>query len=351
MLCIHSSERYMKKLLRSVALLFTVLLLPGCSSVQPENVPAEVSSSASKKQVQVQESLEQLPSELSIPHFASMRLEGSGLTLASVALKNDAYTRYNIYYYSNGLKITGILNIPTGDGPFPLLIFNHGFVAVSVYTQGRGLKREQDYMAKQGFAVLHTDYRGHAGSDESPMMEKVYDGNLEYAMDSANAILAVREANLPQIDATNVGMLGHSLGGGVTLAVLTAHPELVDAAVLYAPVNSHVYENFVRWRAEREEGDRTIEQFGMYDEKPEIWDNLSPASFIDTIRAPILLFHGDKDKDVPKAWSDGLAADLKAHGKDIEYIEYAGEGHEFSFQWTDFMKRTAEFLQKNVKTF
>lgn len=279
-----------------------------------------------------------------------MTLSGTELTLDDVLLKNDAYTRYAIHYRSNGLKITGMLLIPVGKGPFPLVILNHGYIATSVYTSGRGLKREQDYLAREGFAVLHTDYRGHAGSDPSPMTEDVYDGNLEYAMDSANAILAVRAAHLPTIDARHVGMLGHSLGGGVTLAVLTGRPDLVDAAVLYAPVSSHVWDNFVRWRSERDEGDRTIEEFGTYEDDPATWDRLSPASFLDRIRAPILLFHGDKDATVPQAWSDHLAADLQAAGKDITYTVLPGEDHEFINAWPTFMRHVSAFFHERLLT-
>ena len=293
--------------------------------------------------------LELLPSELSLPHFRSMRLEGTDFTLGDVQSRTNAYTRYTITYRSNGLLISGIMNIPTGPGPHPLLILNHGYIAPSIYTNGRGLKREQDYLARQGFAVLHTDYRGHAFSDESPMVEKVYDGSLEYALDSLNAIHAVRAAALPQIDAKRVGMMGHSLGGGVTLAVATAHPEMIDAIVLYAPVHGDVWENFTRWRAEREEGDRTIEQFGTREEHPETWDQLSPQTFLSNIDDPVLLFQGDKDKDVPKAWSDHLAQKLKDAGRDVTYIEYPYEGHEFATQWSDFMQKTAEFFSTHLE--
>ncbi len=292
--------------------------------------------------------LEALPSVLSIPHFSQMRLSGTGLVLERVITKNAAYVQHAIHYSSNGLEISGILNIPEGPGPFPLLIFNHGHISPSIYTRGRGLRREQDYLARAGFAVLHTDYRGHGASDESPMLEKTYDGNLEYAMDSINAVLAVRAANLPRIDAYHVGMLGHSLGGGVTLAVLTSHPEIVDAAVLYAPVHANVWENFNRWRREREKDDRTEELSGTLESNPDFWRNLSPQTFLQNISVPVLLFHGDRDKDVPKAWSDDLAQRLRDLGKNITYVEYAGEGHEYGPKWTDFMEKTAEFFHEHL---
>ncbi len=327
------------------------LLFAGCTqhissdpSISASSSIVSRSSASSAKT----EALEPLPSTLSIPHFSKMRLSGTGLTLQKVLAENDAYTRYDIQYFSNGLRISGIMNIPKGTGPFPLLILNHGYIDPKIYTQGRGLKREQDYLARAGFAILHTDYRGHADSDPSPMIEKAYDGNLEYAMDSANAILAVRATKLPSVDTMKVGMLGHSMGGGVTLALLTGRPDLVDTAVLYAPVNADVWENFTRWREKREDDDETVKINGTKETNPELWKNLSPETFLKDIRAPILLFQGSKDKDVPQEWSDELADNLRALGKDITYTEYAAEGHEFATQWTSFMKDTAEFFRREL---
>lgn len=313
---------------------------PAAPIIEPEPKPNPV--------VIEDQTIEELPSTLSIPHFGKMKLVGSNLTFDKVLEKNDVYTKHAISYLSNGLKITGVFLIPNAQKPHPLLIFNHGYIDPAIYTQGRGLKREEDYMAKQGFAVFHPDYRGHAGSDESPMTAKVYDGNLEYAMDSANAILAVREAKIPNVDASKVGMLGHSMGGGVTMAIMTARPELIDAAVLYAPVHARVWENFVRWRAEREEGDRTIAEFGTYDEKPDVWNALSPDTFLGDVTIPILLFQGTKDKDVPFAWADELNTRLTELKRDITYERYEDEGHEFSFMWTDFMKKTAAFFKAHL---
>ncbi len=327
-------------------LFVTLIILTACSTppaapvIEPEPTPVVLED----------QKVEQLPSTLSIEHFGRMKLVGTGLTLDRVMERHDTYNKYAVSYLSNGLKITGVFLIPMSDEPHPLLIFNHGYIAPSVYTQGRGLKREQDYMARQGFAVLHTDYRGHAGSDESPMTEKVYDGALEYAMDSANAVNAVRAANIPNVDATKVGMLGHSMGGGVTMAIITAKPDFIEAAVLYAPVHANVWENFTRWRAEREEGDRTIEQFGTYEEKPEVWKALSPDSYLQDIRVPVMLFQGDKDKDVPYEWAEYLNQRLSDLKRDITYVQYKGEGHEFSFMWTDFMKKSAEFFTEHLRS-
>jgi pimeloyl-ACP methyl ester carboxylesterase len=294
--------------------------------------------------------MEQLPAELSVAYFGNMRLVGSNLQLVKVLDDNTAYTRHEIRYKSNGLTISGILNIPKGEGPFPLLILNHGHIPPSIYTIGRGLKREQDYLARQGFAVLHTDYRGHGASDPSPdTVRMAYDAGLEYSMDSVNAVLAMREAKIPGVDTEHVGMLGHSMGGGVSLNIATARPDSVDAVVLYAPVHADAWENFMRWRSERDEGDRTRELLGTREENPAAWDALSSKTWIKDIEDPVLLFHGTNDKDVPIAWSEDLQQTMAAHGKAFRLVRYEGEGHEFGPQWNDFMRQTAAFFDEHLR--
>ena len=61
--------------------------------------------------------------------------------------------------------MSGVLIRPKGRGPFPAIVLNHGYIEPSIYVTGQGLAREQDALARAGFVVLHTDYRGHAASD------------------------------------------------------------------------------------------------------------------------------------------------------------------------------------------
>jgi len=329
-------------------LLLCAFLFVGCTDDAdlPEtpsisSVPAASSRAAEKPLLQV-------TPELTIDALAGMRLEGTDLRLTKVLDDNAAYVRHEIRYKSNGLEISGIMNVPKGDGPFPLLILNHGYIDPAVYTIGRGLKREQDYLARQGFAVLHTDYRKHGASDPSPDVRRTYDAGLEYSMDSINAIHAVR-ANPPKgVDASKVGMMGHSMGGGVSLNVATAFPDLVDAFVLYAPVNADAWENYFRWRRDREEDDQTVVNLGTRETHPEKWDALSSKTYLGRVKAPILLFQGTRDKDVPVEWSDGLATTLAAMEKPHEYVRYEGEGHEFGPKWNDFMAKTAAFFREKL---
>lgn len=332
-------------------LLLCVIFLVGCQTTpEPSDTGAGISSppsaaSSSSKTLP----LLQVTPELTIDSLAGMRLEGTDLRLVKILDDNAAYVRHEIRYKSNGLEISGIMNVPKGEGPFPLLVLNHGYIDPAVYTIGRGLKREQDYLARQGFAVLHTDYRKHGASDPSPDVRKTYDAGLEYSMDSINAVHAVRQNPPPGVDATKVGMMGHSMGGGVSLNIATAYPDLVSAFVLYAPVHADAWENYFRWRRDREDSDQTIVNLGTRETHPKQWDALSSKTYLRRVTAPIMIFQGTNDKDVPAAWADDLDASLAAAGKTHEYVVYQGEGHEFGPKWNDFMAKTAAFFKNELR--
>lgn len=108
------------------------------------------------------------------------------------------YTRYRISYKNGDLNLSGIMNIPKGEGPFPLLILNHGYIDINYYTNGRGLKREQDYFANNGYAVIHPDYRNHALSDK--VSETPYNFRLGYTRDVVASIIAAQNSQIPELE-------------------------------------------------------------------------------------------------------------------------------------------------------
>jgi len=292
---------------------------------------------------------------VSLPYIMQKEFDGRDLKLVKMLARNKSYTRYYITYKSGELMMSGVMNVPIGKGPFPIIITNHGYINTKYYTTGRGLKREQDYLAKRGYVVLHPDYRNHAGSDKDPEVNlKLHIGYVE---DVINAVYAVLNSDLKFIDKKNIGMLGHSLGGGIALSIMVTKPDLIKAYVLFAPMSSDYRDNFYRWILHRREPKfgppetamKIIQKYGSPEANPEFWDNISPKTFIDNIKAPILIHHGTADKSVPIEWSEKLVKDLKAHSKDVKFYAYPGEPHEFINKWPLVMKRTVEFFDAYLK--
>jgi len=287
--------------------------------------------------------IEEPPHPVSLQAFMEKEFNGRDLEFGRVLADNPIYTRHYITYKSGGLTISGIMNIPKGDGPFPLIVLGHGYIDPAVYTNGRGLKREQDYLARKGFAVIHPDYRNHADSDEEDNPELRF--RLGYAEDVINAVLAVRQAELPSVDAERVGMLGHSMGGGVALNTIVVRPELLKAAVLFAPVSGDARDNFDRWISRRAEtAQQIIEEYGSPDENPSFWDNLSPSTFFQNVVVPVQIHHGTADESVPLEWSERLHEMLLSAEKDAILHIYPDEPHEFIGDWPLVMSRTASFF-------
>lgn len=288
------------------------------------------------------------PHPVSLPALMEKQYDGRDFKLGTVLDENSAYTRYFITYKSGELTISGIANIPKGQGPFPILLLNHGYIDPAIYTNGRGLKREQDYLARRGYAVFHSDYRNHAQSDQDPRNELNF--RLGYTEDVINLIYALRGAKLPYLDTERVGMLGHSMGGGVTMNTLVVKPELVDAAVLFAPVSANYERNYERWtKSDSDTGKKIIAEHGTPEANPDFWNAVSAKNYFDRIITPIQNHHGTQDESVELKWSDELRDWLGAAQKELEYFVYPGEPHEFALAWPTVMERTVTFFDKHLR--
>lgn len=150
------------------------------------------------------------PHPISVAALIHTDYTGGRLRVGEVLDETGSYMRYAVTYRSQGLRSSGIMNVPSGRGPFPVLILNHGYIDPEDYVTGQGLAREQDWLARQGYVVLHTDYRNHARSDDDPNVD--YELRLPYAVDVINAVRAVKRSNLRYLDGNRVGLLGRSMG-------------------------------------------------------------------------------------------------------------------------------------------
>ncbi len=278
---------------------------------------------------------------------------GEDLELLFVESENTAYTRYAISYRTDDLSLSGVMLLPKGDGPFPLVLTNHGYIDTSVYTRGRGLKREQDALARAGFAVMHPDYRNHAQSDTDP--NNALQFRLGYVRDVIGAIKAVQSSDLvelAQVDAERVGMLGHSMGGGISTQLAVVEPGLIDALVLYAPVSSKASENLQRYYLSNDRRSETVEslfeKFGSPEDAPAFWEGLSSFPILENIGVPVQIFIGTADQSVEVQWSYDLYEELLRLDKKVQLIEYPAAPHEFIKNFPDFKESFVEFLQDSL---
>ncbi len=288
---------------------------------------------------------------VSLPALFDAEYDGRGLRLGRVLFRTDAYTQRFVTYRSGDLTISGIMDVPDGRGPFPVLVLGHGYIDPAVYVNGQGLRREQDWLARAGYVVLHTDYRNHAASDDDPRADLRL--RLDYAFDMANAVLAVRRSRLPFLDGDRVGLLGRSMGGGVVYNVLAARPGLVDAAVVYSPVSSLAADNFNRWI--RDDSDRSalsrriIRALGTPERSPGSWRDASARTYFGRVTEPVLIHHGTADESCPIRWSRQTYRAMRRAGVDVRMFTYPGEPHAFVAAWPLSMRRTVRFFDHHLE--
>ena len=335
------------------------VLLAGCggepesaapsTSATPSRTPSESatpSESSTPSPSATGTPLPPSPDRVSLPALMREDLHAGSIRRLRQVAVTDAYRRYDVTYGSDSLRISGVLLVPHGKGPFPAVVLNHGYIEPSVYVTGQGLAREQDRLARAGFVVLHTDYRGHAGSDPSGQVAR--ETRLGYTRDTINAVVALKRERY--VDRDRVAMLGRSMGGGVTLNALVVRPGLVKAAVVFAPVSSSFVDNFDRWtRPERPAAAKAfIDRFGGPRRSPDFWSGLSSRTYFDRISVPVLIHHGTSDDQCPIRWSRTTQRLLQKAGVESTLRIYQGEEHAFIPQWPLSMDRTIRFLRKNM---
>ncbi len=294
--------------------------------------------------------------------------------------ENDKYTSYLIDYPSDGLTITGVMQIPVGEGPFPVIVMNHGFFARSVYNSGDGTDRASAYLAEHGYITIASDYRSWGDSDIGESF--FYSGLAIDVINLLNAIPSIEEA-----DSDRVGMWGHSMGGGVTMKVLTIvgagssrpeseQPEVtVKAAVLYSTVSADFADIINRWgpgcfgdiaQGELIDGCNSSdvipvdlplnvqEAYRFAASDADTLKEISAIFHLENVTVPVQIHYGTEDGKVfsgtPPEWSVKLTQELRDAGKEAEMYQYEGEGHSFIGEpWFVFMGRALRFFDAILK--
>jgi len=311
--------------------------------------------------------IEQLIFPYTIDGLRQHDFQSGEIHIRATLSENDRFTTFLIDYPSDGLTITGVMQIPAGEGPFPVILMNHGFFSRSVYNSGDGTDRASAFLAEHGYITLASDYRSWGDSDIGYSF--FYSGLVIDVINLLNAI-----PSIPKADPDRIGMWGHSMGGGVTMKVLTIDSR-VKAAVLYSPVSADDADIIDRWGigcfGDIAEGELIIgcnssdvipndlpsnlqEAYHFAASDAETLKKVAPFYHLDRVNVPVQIHYGTEDgkfiSGTPPQWSVKLTQGLRDAGKQVELLQYEGEGHSFIGQpWFDFMTRTLRFFDEYVK--
>ena len=183
------------------------------------------------------------------------------------------------------------------------------------------------YLADQGYIVLSVNFRSGIGYGRSFRQAANTNarGNSEYQdVLAAGKYLQTRA----DVDPTRIGIWGLSYGGLLTAQALARNSDLFVAGVDYAGV--HLYGNSL---------------------DPEALSFKSSAvGAIDGWKSPVLLVHGDDDRNVDFAQTVGLVSLLRARGVYYELMVIPDDLHESFYHenWINTFNRTTAFLKRFV---
>ena len=269
---------------------------------------------------------------------------GGTIEIVRTTEELEQFTRTVIRYTSDDLTLYGFMNIPAGDGPFPVIIMMHGLGDSGSFSELNFKSDIVDALTNEGFIVIHPIMRGYPPSDSGDNMFRV-----GMAVDMLNLIALIKEQGggagaLERALPDQIGILGQSLGGNVALRVLTVTSD-VRAAVLYSSLSGNELKN-----SEQLYKVTVDPQFqNELNVLPSQLQGISPVYYFGNITAPIQLHQGTIDETVPVTWSEETCSLLNTAGKSIECIYYEGEDHVFDAEIkTQFIENTIGFYRTHL---
>lgn len=256
------------------------------------------------------------------------------------------------YKRADGVDLTGDLYLPKNydkskDGPLPMLLWAYPreFNSAADAAQVRGSRDKFTmlnwgspvFFVTQGFAVLDNAEMPivATSADKKPNDDFVAQLKL-------NAEAAINKlADMGVGDRNRVGVGGHSYGAFMT-ANLLAHTNYFKAGI----ARSGAY-------------NRTLTPFGFQNEErtywqaPQLYYEMSPFSYANQIKTPILLVHGDADDNTGTypINSERLFAAIKGHGGTVRfvYLPYEAHGYRGRENVLHLLWEENEWLRKYVK--
>ncbi|PEQ14334.1 peptidase S9 [Novosphingobium sp. PC22D] len=243
----------------------------------------------------------------------------------------------------DGVTVHGQLFAGAGPGPHPALVFVHGgprrqmltgFHPMGYYSNAYVLNQ---HLAAKGYTVLSVNYRSGTGYGrafrEAP--ETGRDGASEYRdVLAGGRWLAARG----DVDPRRIGIWGGSWGGYLSALALARDSELFAAGVDFHGVHTMLRDPSDSLSPEAQAKARDLQ-----------WQS-SPFGALDSWRSPVLLIHGDDDRNVDFGQSLLLARELAARQVPFEELVFPDERHEFfrHADWLASYRATVDFLDRKL---
>lgn len=252
---------------------------------------------------------------------------------------------------SNGLKVDYWVMKPPGFDPakkYPLLLQIHGGPAAMWGPGEQSMWHEFQYYTARGYVVVFSNPRGSGGYGRDFERANYQDWGAGPASDVLAAVDLV--AKETWIDRDRMVITGGSYAGYLT-AWIVGHDQRFKAAV----AQRGVYD-LATFFGEGTAWPLVQRYFGGWPWDPatrKILERESPITYVDAIRTPLLIQHGDVDFRTGIVQSQMLYKSLKVLDRPVEYARYPRASHEMSRsgepkQRLDSLVRYEEFFRRHI---
>ena len=240
--------------------------------------------------------------------------------------------------FHHGRQTMFSYSIPDGKGPFPVVIFSHGY---------NGYMTDFDTVRKllweNGIASAALTFSGGSTRDESGFPSTSM--TLETEKEDLLSLIEWAEKQ-EEIDEKKLFLFGGSMGGLVSCLALAEAKDRICALILLFPALCIVDD----WN------DRFKDISDIPDEMM-FWNmnlgknfflsmrNMDVFKMLSNFAVQTLIFHGDKDPIVPIAYSEKAEKAIR----NAKLVVFEGEGHGFTGEGNQKMDAmTLTFIKKNL---
>jgi dienelactone hydrolase len=286
-----------------------------------------------------------------IENLSKAKVDPAQIEIGKVLKDDPKFTSYEFFMTfdpslsgKSTKKVSGMLNVPKGDGPFPMVVLFRGFVDAETYFIGQGTKPAAEYFAQNGFVTIAPDFFGYADSDLQA--NDVFESRFQTVTTAMTVLKSA--SSIQNWDGKNLFIWGHSNGGQIALTTL----EITQASyptVLWAPVSKPFPYSILYFTDSPGDYGKSLRKGLAAFEQDYDTDLYSIHKYFDRIKAPISLNQGAKDENVPQAWSDLLDKTLKDLNVDIKYNIYPGNDHNMRPNWNQAAANSLSFFQKHLQ--
>ncbi|MDH5234253.1 MAG: prolyl oligopeptidase family serine peptidase [Gemmatimonadota bacterium] len=234
------------------------------------------------------------------------------------------------YQRKDGVQLQATVYLPPGydkarDGALPFLLWAYPREFGSADAASQVIGSPYRFTRPGGSSHLFALLEGYGVMDDPTMPIVAMDGKesndtyVEQLVASAQAAVDKIVA-MGVADRDRIAVGGHSYGAFMT-ANLLAHTKLFRAGI----ARSGAY-------------NRTLTPFGFQGEErtywqaPDLYERMSPFTYADSIKTPILLVHGmaDNNTGTYPIQSERMYAALKGNGGTVRYVQLPGEAHGYA---------------------